>query len=75
MTGIEYRIATWQDNWGEHRWHCVLKKHVRVTFKRSKRVGWRWMGYVKVTDYPKAGFATRAEALAFAQNLRKELVK
>jgi hypothetical protein len=67
---VEHRIVTWQDSYGAKRWHFVLKKFVRVTFKRSKRVGWRWMGFVR-SPQPTNGFDSRSEALAFAKDFRK----
>lgn len=74
MPNVLYRITTWQDSYGERRWHCIIRKFVRVTFKRSKRVGWRSMGFVR-TPQPSNGFDTRAEALAFAKRAKTELIK
>ena len=70
MNSVRYRIRTGQ-SYGE--WTFVLLKYVQVTFKRSKRVGWRWMGLVK-TAHDNERFSTREEALACARAMRKELV-
>jgi hypothetical protein len=72
MNTIRYSVQTWQNSYGERRWHFTIKKHMRVTFKRSKREGWRWLGFVSV-KYPPQGFDTRADALAFGLALKKGL--
>jgi len=69
---IRYRIATSQDTWGERAWHFIISKHVRTKFKRSGRIGWKFMGWVK-TPADNQSFATRKEALTIAQKLRDGL--
>lgn len=67
---IQYHIQTWQESYGERRWHFIIKKYRRVIFKRSKREGWRGEGFVR-TEHGDMTFATRPEALACAQADKK----
>ena len=70
---IQYRIMTFSSYNGT-QWHFVIKKYRQVTFKRSKRLGWRWEGFMKTPDSPRF-FATRAEALAAAKAVKQEFYK
>lgn len=65
----EYRIQTWQENYPPRQWTFVIKKYRRVTFQRSKRLGWRWVGFY-LTEHDGKHFDTRAEALAFAKSIK-----
>lgn len=64
---VRYRIMTWQAY--DNKWVFVIKKYVRVTFKRSQRVGWRSLGFLR-TNLDGKRFNSRAEALAFAKTLK-----
>jgi hypothetical protein len=70
---IKYQITTWQDG-RDQKWHFIMYKFLRTTFKRSKRIGWHYMGWVK-TDCDGKSFASRAEALAAARAARTDLLK
>ena len=70
MNAIQYRIATLPNYRGE--WAFVIKKYMRVTFKRSKREGWHCQGFVAL-DCPSDRFETRAAALAAAKAAKAKL--
>ena len=70
MNHIQYRIMTWEER-GE--WRFCIKKYVRVIFKRSKREGWHWQGFIAHGDN-QPRFETRAEALAFAKAVKDRIL-
>ena len=69
---IRYSISTWQDTYNK-RWYFIIRKAMRVTFKRSKREGWRGLGFVALTMEPSPGFDTRPEALAAGKAAKSQL--
>lgn len=52
------------------RWQIYIRRYVRTRFKRSKRIGWRWLGWEQ-DCFPKC--VTRVEALRIARHHIKHL--
>jgi hypothetical protein len=69
---IRYCIGTWQESW-DQKWRFCIWKKMRVTFKRSGRVGWRKLGFVRTDISDSQKFDTRAQALAAAKATKENL--
>jgi hypothetical protein len=69
---LRYSISCWQESYGNKRWSYVIRAYKRVCFKRSKRIGWRNLGFV-CADYVSKDFATREEALTAAKIEKAQL--
>jgi hypothetical protein len=69
---VRYSISCWEGTYAvKGKWFFQIRKYRRVIFKRSKREGWRWLGFVSKPTSPE--FASRAEALAAARTEKKTL--
>jgi hypothetical protein len=71
---VRYSIMVWEGSYSaKGTWSFQITKSKRVIFKRSKREGWRGLGFVRC-NVSNQKFASRAEALAAAKAEKAALI-